>query len=206
MNPRVLPKDAWRIVRQLGRHELLKDWILAGGTGLALQLGHRVSLDLDFFREEPFDPQQLRRSLSEAAQLEVLGMDASTLHARLDGIHVSYLESEVPFLFPTTEYRDLRLADPRDIAAMKVIAIGGRGSRKDFVDLYAYLEAGGTFPDLLRLVRERHADTEFNEMHLLKSLVYFEDAESEPMPRMLTELNWPEIRGRIEDEVRRWAP
>jgi Nucleotidyl transferase AbiEii toxin, Type IV TA system len=206
MNPRVLPQEAWKLVHQLSGAALLEPWTLAGGTGLALQLGHRISIDLDFFIEDPFDAAALRRSLADLGSLEIQHQDEDTLHVRLSGIRLSYLRSEAPFLHPPIEYRGLRLADPRDIAAMKIIAIAGRGSRKDFVDLYAYLEAGGDFPGLVEIVRRRHANVSFNEVHLLRSLVYFEDAEEEPMPRMLHKVDWPEIRARLEEEVRRWAP
>ncbi len=206
MNPKVLPPDAWSVVKALDRKNLLEGWILAGGTALALQLGHRVSADLGFFTSGEFDPQDLRVRLAAAGSLEVVDMASGTLHTRLRGLRLSHLRSEVPFLFEPTLYRGLRLADVRDIAAMKVIAVAGRGSRKDFIDLYAYLEAGGTFPDLMRTVEQRYRDTRFNEMHLLRSLVYFDDAEDEPMPRMLWKVDWSEVRARFEEEVRQWAP
>lgn len=206
MNPRVLPKEAWAVVRKLQGAARLEPWILAGGTGLALQLGHRVSIDLDFFSEQPFDPQSLRMRLAELGQLEVQAQDENTLHVRLDGVRLSFLKSEVSFLFPATDYRGLRVADPRDIAAMKIVAVGGRGSRKDFVDLHAYLEAGGDFPALMEILRRRYASTTFSEVHLLRSLVFFEDAEQEPMPRMIRKAVWKDVRARLEEEVRRWAP
>jgi hypothetical protein len=206
MNPKVLPPEAWSVVRTLEKGGMLGPWILAGGTALALQLGHRISIDLDFFTVESFDPQSLRTGLTGLGALEVQTMAPDTLHVRLDGVRLSWLRSEVPFRYEPVEYRGLRLAEIRDIAAMKVVAVAGRGSKKDFVDLHAYLEAGATFSDLMRSVRERYSNTEFNEMHLLRSLVYFNDAEDEPMPRMLSKAQWPEIRSRIEEEVRRWAP
>lgn len=204
--PKVLPKEAWAVVRKLEQAGMLAPWVLAGGTGLALQLGHRVSVDLDFFAEGPFDGHALRAALSGLGMLEVQAQDGDTLHVRLDGLRLSYLRSEVPFLYPPIEYRGLRVADTRDIAAMKIVAIGGRGSRKDFVDLHAYLAAGGDFRGLLQILRRRYANTTFNEVHLLRSLVFFDDAEREPMPRMLQPAGWTTIRSRLEDEVRRWAP
>jgi hypothetical protein len=86
---------------------------------------------------------------------------------------------------------------------MKVIAIGGRGSRKDFVDLYFFFQAGGSLDGILALVRRRFEDVDYNEYHLLKSLVYFEDAESEPMPQMIREVEWETIKAAIVSEVRR---
>lgn len=206
MNPKVLPAEAWNVVRRLDRAGVPGEWILAGGTALALQLGHRVSIDLDFFRHDDFALPPLRESLADLGRLEVTAMAPGTLHCRLDGLRLTFLRSEVPFLYETTPYRGLRLADVRDIAAMKVIAVAGRGSRKDFVDLYAYLEAGASFGDLMNIVEQRYRGTEFNAMHLLRSLVYFDDAETEPMPRMLAKVGWPAIRRRLEDEARDWAP
>ena len=206
MNPRVLPAEAWAVVNRLDREGLLADWILAGGTALALQFGHRVSLDLDFFSYDAFDLPTLRMSLAKLGQLEVQSMAAGTLHTRLDGVFLTFLRSEVPFLYEPVPYRGLRLADVRDIAAMKVIAVAGRGSKKDFVDLHAYFESGATFGDLMAIVQQRYAGTDFNPMHLLRSLIYFDDAEAEPMPRMLTKVDWPRIRRRLEVEVRNWAP
>lgn len=206
MNPRVLPTEAWATVRLLAGAGILDDWILAGGTALALQLGHRVSLDLDFFRHGEFDETALRLSLANVGHLEVQSMSAGTLHARLRGVRLSFLRSEAPFLYDPVVYRGLRLADVRDIAAIKVVAVAGRGSKKDFVDLHAYFETGATFSDLLAIVQRRYRDTDFNPMHLLRSLVYFEDAETEPMPRMLTRVSWPQVRRRLESEARNVAP
>jgi len=150
-------------VRRLVRAGHAEGWTLAGGTGLALQLGHRTSEDLD----------------------------------------LSFLRAQVPLLFPGTPYRGLVIADPRDIAVMKVVAIGGRGSRKDFVDLYFFLRSGGAIETLLGLVRRRFAGVDYNEYHLLKSLVFFDDAEAEPMPRMLRRVAWPEVKKVIIAEVKR---
>jgi hypothetical protein len=206
VNPRVLPAVAWAVVRSLDRQNILGDWILAGGTALALQLGHRVSLDLDFFRHDQADLAELRGTLAKIGRLEVQSMSRGTLHGDLDGVRLSFLRSEAPFLYEPLVYRGLHLADVREIAAMKVIAAAGRGSKKDFIDLYAYFETGATFGDLMAIVQQRYAGTDFNAMHLLRSLVYFEDAEAEPMPRMLAKIDWPQVRRKLESEVRNWAP
>lgn len=206
MNPKVLPAEAWAVVKLLKRTDLLDGWILAGGTALALQLGHRISVDLDFFRYEDFQVAPLRQALARLGKLEVPSMAPGTLHCRLDGIRLTFSGSEVPFLYEPVPYRGLHLADVRDIAAMKVIAVAGRGAKKDFIDLYAYLEAGASFPDLMAVVQQRYRDTDFNVMHLLRSLVYFDDAEAEPMPKMLSRAGWPEIRRRLEREASDWAP
>ncbi len=203
MHPKVLSDEGWAVVRKLTSGGYVDGWTLAGGTGLALQFGHRVSLDLDFFLPEPFDAQALVGDLSRLGAIAIQSRTDSTLHVTLDGIRLSFLKAEVPFLFPAAPYRNLLVADPRDIAVTKVVAIGGRGSRKDFVDLYFYLRSGGALDSLMELLRQRFVDIDYNEYHLLKSLVFFDDAETEPMPRMLRRASWPDIRKAIVDEVRR---
>jgi hypothetical protein len=203
MHPRVLGAHGWRIVRAMVRAGRVDGWTLAGGTGLALQLGHRISKDLDFFRASPFAPAELAAGLAGLGRVAVQGRSAGTLHATLDGLRVSFLAAESPLLFAGTPYRGLILADPRDIAVMKVIAIGGRGSRKDFVDLFFYLRGGGSLEGVFALIRRRFAGIDYNTYHLLRSLAFFEDAESEPMPRMTRRAAWSEIKRAIVTEVRR---
>jgi hypothetical protein len=183
----------------------LEGWVLAGGTGLALQLGHRTSDDLDFFRPAPFEALTLAEALTRIGAVSVQSRSASTLHVTVGGVRVSFLTAERALLFLGTRYRGLVVADPRDIAVMKVIAIGGCGSRKDFVDLYFFLRSGGSLESVLDLVRRRFEGLDFNEYHLLRSLVFFDDAESEPMPQMLRRTHWADVKRTIADEVRRLA-
>jgi len=203
MHPKVLSPRAWTVVRRLVRAGHAEGWTLAGGTGLALQLGHRTSEDLDFFRAGTFESGLLVDALSRLGALKVQARSGGTLHVVLGGVRLSFLRAQVPLLFPGTPYRGLVIADPRDIAVMKVVAIGGRGSRKDFVDLYFFLRSGGAIETLLGLVRRRFAGVDYNEYHLLKSLVFFDDAEAEPMPRMLRRVAWPEVKKVIIAEVKR---
>lgn len=203
MHPKVLTPAAWDTIRALADRGFLESWILAGGTGLALQLGHRYSEDLDFFRAEGFDPIELLEGLSAVGKVQVQSRSQNTLHLTLRGLRLSYLRAKAPLLFPGVAYRGLALADPRDIAVMKVIAIGGRGSRKDFVDLFFFLRSGGTLEGVLGLVDQRFEGIDHNRYHLLKSLVHFADAEEEPMPEMIRPIHWDTIKKDLIEEVRR---
>lgn len=202
MHPKVLSKEAWRTVRQLVAEGVIDTWALAGGTGLALQLGHRYSEDLDFFRDEAFDVDAAIGRLARIGKVQVQSRTEDTLHVLLDGLRLSFLRAQAPLLFPGIAYRGLKLADPRDIAVMKMIAIGGRGSRKDFIDLYFILQGGSSIEDILGLVRHRFTNVDYNEYHLLKSLVWFEAADLEPMPVMIRELQWTSVKKKISDAVR----
>lgn len=203
MHPGVLSDAAWEVIADLSRAGLVDGWVLAGGTGLALQLGHRYSEDVDLFRPGTFAPDRLAEALSGVRETVVQSRSEDTLHALVDGLRVSFLRARPPLLFPGAEYRGLRVADPRDIAVMKVIAIGGRGSRKDFVDLYFYLLGGSSLDGVFELLRRRFQRLDYNEYHLLKSLAFFEHAETEPMPSMIKPVEWSEVRRQIEGAVRR---
>lgn len=205
MHPKVLSERGWATVRQIVAQGWLDSWVLGGGTGLALQIGHRYSEDLDFFHAEPFDPVTVVNQLTDVGDVAIQSRAADTLHLMVEGLRLSFLRVDPPLLFDGTPYRGLLLADPRDIAVMKVLAIGGRGSRKDFIDLFFHLTGGTTLESVLSLVRQRFADVDHNEYHLLKSLVFFEDAEAEPMPRMIRDVDWDEVKERMRDEVRRFV-
>lgn len=203
MHPKVLSAEAWKLVRRMAASGLLEGWTLCGGTGLALQLGHRYSEDLDFFRESRIDLEQLLANLSELGSVTIHSRASDTLHASFEGLRLSFLRAEAPLLFPGALYRGLAVADRRDIAVMKVVAIGGRGSRKDFVDLFVYLRTGESLEGVFTLLRRRYTRIDYNEYHLLKSLVFFQDAETEPMPRLIRRLTWSEIKKGIIAEVKK---
>jgi hypothetical protein len=203
MHPKVLSAEAWKTVQHLASAGLLESWILAGGTGLALQFGHRYSEDLDLFRAKDFDAVRLVDDIARLGQLAVQDRSEGTLHASLEGLRLSFLRAQAPFLFPGTPYRGLVVADPRDIAVLKVIAIGGRGSRKDFVDLCFYLRGGGSLEAIFQMLGRRFRGVDYNEYHLLKSLAYFDDAEGEPMPRMIRQVTWDDVKATIVAEVKR---
>lgn len=206
MHPKVLSARAWKVVKTAGQLGLLDEWTLAGGTGLALQFGHRYSEDLDLFHPEAFDSDRLLNDLSNVGAVQVQDRSASTLHAVVEGVRFSFLRCQPPLLFKGTAYRGLVVADPRDIAVMKIVAVGGRGSRKDFIDLYFYIQSTGSLGSVFKLLKKRFKKIEYNEYHLLKSLVYFENAEKEPMPNLIRRIKWTEVKKALIVEARRLGP
>jgi hypothetical protein len=124
----VLPEEWSRAQQVLANRGLLEGFYLAGGTGLALTFGHRRSVDLDLFSEREFDSGRLRDRL-RGQHLADLEIGPGTLHLTLHGVKVSFLHYPYPLLFPARQFGKLAVADPRDIACMKVEAIASRGSR-----------------------------------------------------------------------------
>ena len=173
---------------------------LAGGTGLALQLGHRRSVDFDWFREQPIeDPLRLAALLqTPALRLEVDRVEKGTLHCRASGVRVSFLEYRYPLLKPLVELGDLRLAALEDIAAMKLAAVAQRGTKKDFVDIFALGQRFG-LAEMLGLYRAKYAVKDIG--HVLIALAYFDDADRERMPTLLRRWDWSTMKS----SIRRWV-
>ncbi|MGA3026839.1 MAG: nucleotidyl transferase AbiEii/AbiGii toxin family protein [Bryobacteraceae bacterium] len=173
---------------------------LAGGTGLALRFGHRRSVDLDFFVLEPFDEDQLLQRIRSLPGVVVVTRAPRTLHLTIQSTKVSFLGYAYPLLFPLASFLGVPVADPRDIACMKITAIAGRGARRDFVDLYIACTHFG-LRELLELFARKYAGTSYNRLHILKSLTYFTDAEKDPMPHMLVPLDWRGVKRFFEQEA-----
>lgn len=189
----VIPTSTEETLKALRGTRMLGDFYLAGGTGLALRLGHRLSLDLDFFARANFDEGRLLERLQALDMLALSSKAPNTLHLTIEQTKVSFLGFPYPVLHPTEHFLGVAIADPRDIACMKVNAIASRGTKRDFVDLYFCARRYGLV-EILRMFGQKFLKINYSRVHLLKSLSYFADAEKDPMPRMLTAVEWPEIK------------
>ena len=172
---------------------MLEHFYLAEGTGLALQFGHRLSQDLDFFAADLFDEQALIQRLQVLGQFSLVAQAPHTLHTTIQGSRVTFLGYTYPLLFPCVRFLEVPVADPRDIACMKVSAIASRGTKRDFVDLYVSAARLG-LGDILQWFDRKYARSHLNKLHVLKSLTFFDDAEKDPMPYMLVPVNWEEVK------------
>ncbi len=182
-HPEAIASEAETALATLRNASLLENFYLAGRTGLALQFGHRLSRDLDFFASQAFDEERLIQGLRELPGFSLTATAPQTLHATVTETKVSFLGYPYPVLFP----------DPRDIACMKIGAIAGCGARRDFVDLYVAAQRFG-LAELLRLFDLKYAHTRYSKLHILKSLTSFKDAEKEPIPHLLVPLDWDEVK------------
>jgi hypothetical protein len=192
-HPEVISAATEATLGGLRKAHIVDRFYLAGGTALALQFGHRLSLDLDFFAEDQFDEEALLQRIQSLAGFALVAKAPYTLHATVQTTKVSFLGYAYRMLFPTNPFLDVAVADPRDIACMKVSAIASRGTKRDFVDLYLCAERFG-LKEILRLFNQKYAQTHLSRIHILKSLTYFADAEKDPMPHMLVKLEWDRVK------------
>jgi nucleotidyltransferase AbiEii toxin of type IV toxin-antitoxin system len=190
---KVIPASTETTLCALRDAHLLDRFYLAGGTALALQFGHRLSLDLDFFSPGHFNEDALLQQLQALTGFALASKAPYTLHATVDKTKVSFLGYAYPMLFPTNQFLDVAVADPRDIACMKVSAIASRGTKRDFVDLYVSAEHWG-LKEILQLFDRKYTQAHYSMIHILKSLTFFADAEKDPMPHMLVSLDWDKVK------------
>ncbi len=203
----VMGIDQRKILRQVAAFANKRDFYLGGGTAVAIQLGHRRSVDLDWFTTgEISDPLLLASYLrEEGLPFNVTDVEKGTLHGTAGGVRLSFLEYRYPPLFPPAEWPEYqtRLATLEDLACMKLSAIGGRGAKKDFIDIYALGTERFALSQMLSLYRRRYKVDDLG--HTVFGLTYFDDAEEEDAPKMVWSVGWDEVKSTIEGWVREYV-
>ena len=185
------------LLKKLQSLRMFSEMRLVGGTSLALQIGHRKSIDIDLFGVLDIDFDALTDELKTIGDVVVLG-NSKNIHTYLiDEIKVDIVHFEYPWLRNRLEVDGIYLAGIEDIAAMKLGAIIGRGSKKDFIDLYYILQQFDLTQLLSFYGQKYHPNGSI--FLVLKSLVYFEDAENEAMPWMFHDLSWEEVKTTIQN-------
>lgn len=179
------------------RPEITSRFYLAGGTALALQLGHRTSVDIDLFSPVPFDAELLTTTIIELGG-RVIQSEVGGVHGFVNGVKVSFLSYPYPLLRPPQTFLGLHIAPIEDIAAMKAVAISQRGAKKDFFDMYEILKTISPH-DLKNLFIEKFSESRINCYHILKSLFYFDDADQQPDPISLNDTKWEQVKSYFVD-------
>jgi hypothetical protein len=177
----------------------MADFYLAGGTAVAVHLGHRLSLDLDFFSVRPdADLDAVRDSVRHAfAEASTVAQTDTAVQLLCDGAPIDLVRYPYPPLRAIEQTADgVAVASLLDLAAMKLGALSRRGLRRDFWDLAEIVRRGGvSLEEACRAYRERYGVAEADLYHVLRSLAWFEDAERDPMyPAGLTEAGWRDIQ------------
>lgn len=202
-----LPEKQFDVLRQAAPALTRMGFYLAGGTALAIHLGHRQSVDLDWFTGEHLDdPLRLAQRMRDAGIDFVTTQTAhSTLHGSLLGVRMSLFEYRYPLLRDLVVWEETgtALASLDDLACMKLSAIAQRGSRRDFYDVYALCRSHRPLVELLNLYRQKYAIDDIGP--LLYGLVYFADAEAEPDPVLVQAVRWTGLKRAMRAWVREFV-
>lgn len=176
---------------------------MAGGTALALQIGHRQSVDLDFFTPQPnFKETILERHLLNTKKWTTSLRQSGTIYGKFMGAKLSFIA--YPFFKPSKQYLHfgaMRILFPKDVAAMKIIAISQRGKKRDFIDLYWYCNNSEPLYNVIFRAVNQYPGQDENINHILRSLMYFDDAEKDPMPKLFFKATWSQIKKYFQKEV-----
>lgn len=178
---------------------------LAGGTALALHLGHRYSEDLDFFTRKKFIAQDILQLIAETGRFQTNRVGWQTILGKFEDVKLSLFYYKYPLLAKEEiVYKNAKLASLKDIAAMKIAAIADRGTKRDFIDLF-FLAKSFSLEEMLKFYDLKYKNLASRQTHILKSLFYFVDAEGEPMPEMLEDISWKQVKQFFEKEIKRIA-
>ncbi len=204
---KTLPSETKKALDFLSKETWLADsnWYLAGGTALALQSGNRKSVDLDFFTtDKDFDKVELLDNFSNKPEWNTTIDKKNTIYGVLCGAKVSFIA--YPFFVPKLAmnlHGTISVLAPIDIAVMKIIAVSQRGRKRDFFDLYWCAKNIESLDNLIKKLPAQYPSVAHDYNHILKSLVYFEDAESDPEPEIYFKASWKEIKDFFETEIPR---
>ena len=190
--------DTFNLLKDISVLKGFDFFALAGGTSLSLQLGHRISIDLDFFTTKEFNVEYLITILKQDFEISDVSSNTNSLSLFIKYnsqlIKVDFLRHNYPLLDKIIIVDSIRLYSVNDIAAMKLNAITNRGAKKDFYDIHELLQHY-SFSELINLYKRKY--TERNVFTLIKSLSYFDDANIEPEPVSLRTNSWESIKEEI---------
>jgi hypothetical protein len=178
-------------------------WYLAGGTALALSTGIRRSIDLDFFTTiSKFTPESVLSNFLGNSDWETTVEEPNTIYGELFKAKVSFIA--YPFFIPKQEminYGYIKILQPLDIAVMKIITVSQRGRKRDFFDLYWCAKNIEPLENLIKRLKVQYPSVAHDYHHILKSLVFFEDAENDPAPDLNFKANWKEVKNFFIKEI-----
>lgn len=199
----VLPKNAQKALAILGKENVLPlKTYLAGGSALALQYGHRTSLDFDFFTPTEFKSKEIAKKINQVGDFILQeAADKNTLLGLFNGVKFSLFLYQYPLIFHPKKFLNIFLAHPKDIAAMKLAAVMDRGTKKDFIDLYFLKENGISIEAAFGYYDKKYKVLANNLYSLIKSLSYFDEAEKTEMPTMIKKVSWEKVKDFFRKET-----
>ncbi len=189
----VLAPETKNLIQKLTIKNLPKNTYLAGGTAVALYLGHRASNDLDFFTPSEFVEKQWEDKLAKELDFKLIKRDWQTLIGTINNVKFSLFSYKYKLISPHYDYLKLKLASIPDLCAMKLDTIIGRGTKRDYVDIY-FLSQSHSLTEMLSFYEIKYGNLEEKEIMIKKALVFFDEADTDEMPQMLIETDWEKTK------------
>lgn len=189
----VLLADTKKLLNAFRVTHFPPDTYLAGGTAIALQVGHRRSQDLDFFTPSKFHESQWEQKLTRDWKFTLVQKDWQTLIGFISSVKFSLFHYQYPLLAQKEHYAGIAVASLSDLAAMKLDTMIARGTKRDFIDIF-FLAKKFDMDMLFGFYQQKYGQLEEKELMIKKALLYFADADSDEMPDMLLPVSWNEVK------------
>lgn len=196
----ILPAETDSLLKKMGTQTLPQGAYLAGGTACALWLGHRKSVDLDFFVPTEFEVVAWRQKWEQELDFEMLNQDWQILEGQAQDVKLALFYYRYPLIEPTTNYQGIQVASLEDLAAIKLETLIGRGTKRDFIDLYFLVKKLG-LKSVFGCYDRKYGNFETRELLIRKALVYFAEADNDEMPNMLVPAEWKSIKKYFEKAI-----
>jgi len=205
MHAGTLPVNAQNALAKLGKSNIFTESYLAGGSALALHLGHRISVDLDFYTRKNVSVEDIPFQINRFGKFSVTILEPPhTVAGEFESIKLSLFRYDYPMIGKFSIFKNVKIASIEDIAAMKLSAISGRATKRDYVDLY-FISRIYEVDKIIDFYIKKFGDTGNNIYVIMKALGFFEDAEGDEMPKMIKKVVWNEVKVFFSKETIRLA-
>ncbi len=200
LHEETVERATFELLKELMRDNRLNNFNLAGGTALALYIGHRKSIDLDLFTPDSFDVKNLEEYLIEKYNFHSSYLEKDTLKGTINDIKIDCITHNYQYLEDPFKSEGIRLYSIKDIVAMKLSAIADDGTRvKDFIDI-AFLSSKLTLTEMLDAYEKKFPNS--NKIRPLKGLTYFQDIQfEEPVQLVNGSFKWEKVEKRLREMV-----
>jgi len=178
---------------------------LAGGTALALHIGHRMSDDFDLFTVEDIPASLLEKieELFKEATIDIIINHSEQLSLIIDKTKVDFVKYPFPLILDLIEYEKVKIIKIPEIAAMKAYTIGRRATYKDYIDLYFILfEKHSSLSQIIKISQEKFKES-FDPRLFLEQLVYLEDIQEEPIQFLKRKVDKKELEEFFQEEIKK---
>jgi hypothetical protein len=200
MFTKTLLPDTIRALKLVSNISIVKKSYLAGGTALALHLGHRISIDLDFFTLRIFNEKTLSGELNQLPEYREEGTAWRTVWGKVANTKFSLFYYQYPLIKKTIPFENIQMLSKEDIAAMKIHALETRGTKRDFIDLY-FLTKEFTLEQMLKFYDQKYGTLQDHLYIIVRSMNYFTDADIDDMPEMLLPVSWKEVKKFFQNQA-----
>ncbi|MDZ7933973.1 MAG: nucleotidyl transferase AbiEii/AbiGii toxin family protein [Emticicia sp.] len=194
--------STWELLIKLMKLPPLKNFGLVGGTNLSLRYGHRLSIDLDLFTDEAFNNDKILAEIEKTfLNIEIVDESENMLFLFVEGVKVDIVLVPFPNIAPFDIFEGIRLTSCPDVIAMKLNALARRGSKKDFWDLAEIFDYYSV-EEILGFFKQKYASKDV--MYILRSMIYFDDAEKQLDPDPLKNITWEQVKDKIRLVVKKY--